>query len=887
MRTKELSSGVLVYDRYYTAKPHAVLLTLKKTLICCALAVFSMMYIFVEYEFDISLLLMALVTAAFSVGFSVLFVFVKKRFAIPAMLFVAGLYLWRNYKELWKSFSYFVDEAMMLTEGRFLFPRGHLFHDAEQLTAYNPFYNEGMMMGCCLLCGLYALVCAASMSKRPRVMPPLLVFIGLCVPRFISETLEFNVWLLPTLAVFAGVAAVSAGYSGGLAMCSSSRKNALKEEKSFRKKAQSAGYVKRVSMSASFYSKYFAVAVYCAALFAISAGFSAKVFGMGSSIDYSNVYEFIMNIGEESGVVVSPFENGPAADFFTNPRSGESHSELNISSPGTGEQEIIRVSFNGDRPIYLRGDIGVRFTGKSWTSPVKNEPDDWFGFGLDKDYRPCEMRVAHSLMTTMGYSAEDFIVTSDITIDYLCDSSVVFLPPYTSEYSYHNNDRFNVYGDIAVRVNEDYGSVNTVQCTALVPLYVNTDSSMDNHGAAGGIAFMEKCFEESYCTMDSIYSSVVPEMFGTSGVFSAYDRFVKDNYTEIPYELSTRLSGFMGDSGIYGAAESAVESYKSAFPDAAVSDAQSAYLKASAVADFLRDNYTYSLTAPIDRDDPVMSFLNDVKSGHCSLYASAMTLIMRELGVPARYCTGFAVDPANSVSPVTLRSKNLHAWCEVYIGQLGWVTFDPTSSSVYPNNNPVPPSTSTAQATTAATSSTPPSTSVPSRPEITGVTEEAHASTTAESVEIAESVFDIKPYLPYIAAGVGLILTAAAAVAAVCSLKELNERARRGLNSLKKDNPGSAAPVIYQLLLESAEVCEISPEGGELPNLFYKRLDRQMGTRLSERTALLEAIAFGSYGADSAERDWLAKQLENLVCAADKSVGLARRIKIRKILAKK
>ncbi len=56
MRTKELSSGVLVYDRYYTAKPHAVLLTLKKTLICCALAVFSMMYIFVEYEFDISLL---------------------------------------------------------------------------------------------------------------------------------------------------------------------------------------------------------------------------------------------------------------------------------------------------------------------------------------------------------------------------------------------------------------------------------------------------------------------------------------------------------------------------------------------------------------------------------------------------------------------------------------------------------------------------------------------------------------------------------------------------------------------------------------------------------------------------------------------------------------
>lgn len=881
MRTKELSGGVLVYDRYYTAKPRAVLLTLKKTLICCALAVFSMMYIFVEYEFDISLPLMALVTAAFSVGFSVLFVFVKKRFAIPAMLFVAGLYLWRNYKELWKSFSYFVDEAMLLTEGRFLFPRGYLFHDIERLTPYNPFYNEGMMMGCCLLCGLYALVCAASMSKRPRVMPPLLMFVGLCVPRVIAETLEFNIWLLPALAAFAGVAAVSAGYSGGLAMCSSSRKNALKEEKSFRKKSQSAGYIKRVSMSASFYSKYFAVAVYCAALFAVSAGFSATVFGAGSSIDYSNIYDFIMNIGEESGVVISPFENGPAANYFTNPRRGESDSDLNISSPGTGEQEIIRVSFNGDRPIYLRGDIGVRFTGKSWISPVKDEPTDWFGFGLNKDYRPCEMRVAHSLMTTMGYSAEEYIAASDITIDYLCDSSVVFLPPYTAEYSYYNNDRFNVYGDVAVRVNEDYGSVNTVQCTALIPAYTNTDGSAII-GGTECIDFIESCFGESYCTVDSIYASVVPEMSGTSGVFSSYERFVHDNYVEIPERVSGRISEFIEDSGlVYMMSEELNKRVGERYSDAA-----DTYIRASVVADYLRDNYTYSLNAPIDPDDPVLSFLTDVKSGHCSLYASAMTLIMRELGIPARYCTGFAVDPANSTSPVTLRSKNLHAWCEVYIGQLGWVTFDPTSSSIYPNNNPAPPSTSTPPRTSSSTSAAQISTSVPSRPEITGVTEESHYSTT-ESSETAESVFDIKPFLPYIAVGACLLLIGVAAAAAVCGLKELNERARRGLNSLKKDNPVSASPIIYRLLLESAEVCDIVPAGGELPNLFYKRLDEQMGTKLSERTALLEAIAFGSYGADSAERDWLAKQLENLVRAADKSVGLARRIKIRKILAKK
>lgn len=881
MSTKELSGGVLVYDRYYTAKPRAVPLTLKKTFICCALAVFSMMYIFVEYEFNVSLPLMALVTASFGVGFSVLFVFVKKRFAIPAMLLAAGLYIWRSGKELWKSFSYFVDEAMLLTEGRFLYPRGHLFNDLERLTPFNPFYSEGMMMGCCLLCGLYALVCAASMSRRPRVLPPLLTFIGLCVPRVISETLEFNVWLLPTLAAFAGVAAISAGYSGGLAMCSSSRKNASKEEKSFRKKAQSAGYFKRVSMSASFYSKYFAVAVYCAALFAVSAGFSATVFGAGSSIDYSDIYEFVMNIGEESGVVISPFEKGPAADYFTDPRRSETDGELNISSPGTGEQEIIRVSFNGDMPIYLRGDIGVRFTGKSWISPVKDEPTDWFGFGLKKDYRPCEMRVAHSLMTTMGYSAEDYIASSDITIDYLCDSSVVFLPPYTAEYSYYNNERFNVYGDVAVRVNEDYGSVNTVQCTALIPAYTNTDGS-EIVGGTECIDFIESCFGESYCSVDSVYASVVPEMSGTSGVFYAYERFVWDNYTEVPESVSGDISAFIEDSGLVPMISGELNKRVGERD----SDAARAYIRACVVADFLRDNYTYSLTAPIDPDDPVMSFLTEVKSGHCSLYASAMTLIMRELGVPARYCTGFAVDPANSGSPVTLRSKNLHAWCEVYIGQLGWVTFDPTSSSIYSNNNPAPPSTSVTSSVSAQTSSTPPRTTV-SEPLVVGDETEAFDEHTYESGESAEGAFDIRPYLPYIAVGAGLILAVSAAVAAVCGLKELNERARRGLNSLKKNAPETASSVIYRLLLETAEACELAPVGGELPNLFYKRLDEQMGTKLSERTALLEAIAFGSYGANFAERDWLAKQLEIFVRAADKTVGISRRIRIRKILAKK
>jgi transglutaminase-like putative cysteine protease len=104
----------------------------------------------------------------------------------------------------------------------------------------------------------------------------------------------------------------------------------------------------------------------------------------------------------------------------------------------------------------------------------------------------------------------------------------------------------------------------------------------------------------------------------------------------------------------------------------------------------LQENYVYSLTAENDSENPVMSFLTETKSGHCSLYASAMTLIMRELGFPARYCTGFVVNPAGTEGHVTLRARNLHAWCEVYLGELGWVTFDPTGSAANTGNNAAP-----------------------------------------------------------------------------------------------------------------------------------------------------------------------------------------------------
>jgi len=105
-----------------------------------------------------------------------------------------------------------------------------------------------------------------------------------------------------------------------------------------------------------------------------------------------------------------------------------------------------------------------------------------------------------------------------------------------------------------------------------------------------------------------------------------------------------------------------------------------AYARGLALTRYLRSNYAYSLSVPDAPEnlDFVSHFLFDVKAGYCTYFASALTVLARSIGLPARYVEGFLADPGEAGS-VTLSGANAHAWTEIYIQGLGWVTFDPTA----------------------------------------------------------------------------------------------------------------------------------------------------------------------------------------------------------------
>ena len=100
----------------------------------------------------------------------------------------------------------------------------------------------------------------------------------------------------------------------------------------------------------------------------------------------------------------------------------------------------------------------------------------------------------------------------------------------------------------------------------------------------------------------------------------------------------------------------------------------------------LRAGYTYSLETPKrEPADPLAYFLFTSRKGYCEYFASAMAVMLRSLGVPARLATGFQSGIYNPLTELWLvRASDAHTWVEAWIAGHGWTTFDPTPPDTGP-----------------------------------------------------------------------------------------------------------------------------------------------------------------------------------------------------------
>lgn len=98
----------------------------------------------------------------------------------------------------------------------------------------------------------------------------------------------------------------------------------------------------------------------------------------------------------------------------------------------------------------------------------------------------------------------------------------------------------------------------------------------------------------------------------------------------------------------------------------------------------LKRDYQYSLQIEFaSASNHLSRFLLTERRGHCEYFATAMTLMLRARGIPARLVNGYATDEwvASGGGYYIVRQEHAHSWVEAHLPDRGWVTFEPTPSN--------------------------------------------------------------------------------------------------------------------------------------------------------------------------------------------------------------
>jgi transglutaminase-like putative cysteine protease len=108
--------------------------------------------------------------------------------------------------------------------------------------------------------------------------------------------------------------------------------------------------------------------------------------------------------------------------------------------------------------------------------------------------------------------------------------------------------------------------------------------------------------------------------------------------------------------------------------------ADTPYDKALALQQYLR-TFTYDTTvAPGHSEDALVNFLFETRRGYCEQFAGTFAALARSVDIPARVAVGFTYGVQDAYDPTLFRVRGVHAhaWPEVYLGEYGWVPFEPT-----------------------------------------------------------------------------------------------------------------------------------------------------------------------------------------------------------------
>ncbi|MBQ4068299.1 MAG: transglutaminase domain-containing protein [Lachnospiraceae bacterium] len=327
-----------------------------------------------------------------------------------------------------------------------------------------------------------------------------------------------------------------------------------------------------------------------------------------------------------------------------------------------GTAKYVRFDFNRDlllylpdveeiNNVYLKGYVGAIYRDNSWLTFKES--------GIDKSTE----EEAYINVNTLSLIAENIMEENDKCLEYrsiLVNVGARELYPYTA---YYNRDGDGLYTYLKEEDNclTEFG-LNVAQ--------KNTNVYWDSRITYNQAVELVKKFDENNDRDIFIYDWE-----------KRYRDYAYEMYMDVPKENSKVIRDIIEEYGIDECED-----------------------KVEGVNDFLEANYEYTLIpgkVPKDKDF-VNYFLTESKKGYCTYFASSAVLFYRELGIPARYVGGYAIDRTDitgsqmtsdeyysdfilddgddsiGIREVEIDDSFAHAWVEVYVDGLGWIVTDPT-----------------------------------------------------------------------------------------------------------------------------------------------------------------------------------------------------------------
>jgi transglutaminase-like putative cysteine protease len=150
-----------------------------------------------------------------------------------------------------------------------------------------------------------------------------------------------------------------------------------------------------------------------------------------------------------------------------------------------------------------------------------------------------------------------------------------------------------------------------------------------------------------------------------------------------PEELRSASGGYVPGGERYLQLPQISEEFR-ALADSLLGAFPTRYDKARALVDWFRREFTYTLDLPASAQEASLEhFLLARRSGHCEYFSTAMAVLLRTQGVPAREVNGFLGGEWSAFGDYLAVTQNqAHAWVEVWFPGFGWVPFDPTPAAV-------------------------------------------------------------------------------------------------------------------------------------------------------------------------------------------------------------